>query len=81
MKLELEMNLDNAAFRDEDWNLNMESVAWHLDRVIDAIRRDVVLRDHVPDREPVRALFHIRRRRLTRQRPKSVTIRTGYPSR
>ena len=80
MKLELEMNLDNAAFRDEDWNLDMESVARHLDRVIDAIRRDVVLRDHVPDREPVRALFHIRRR-LTRQRPKSVTIRTGNPSR
>ena len=39
MKLELEMNLDNAAFRDEDWNLNMESVAWHLDRVVEAIRR------------------------------------------
>lgn len=39
MKLELEMNLDNAAFRDEDGNLDMESVAWHLDRVVDAIRR------------------------------------------
>lgn len=39
MKLELEMNLDNAAFRDEDWNLNMKSVAWHLDRVVEAIRR------------------------------------------
>jgi len=39
MKLELEMNLDNAAFRDEDGNLDMESVARHLDRVVDAIRR------------------------------------------
>ena len=39
MKLELEMNLDNAAFRDEDGNLDMESVARHLDRVADAIRR------------------------------------------
>ena len=38
MKLELEMNLDNAAFRDEDGNLDMESVARHLDRVVDAIR-------------------------------------------
>jgi len=39
MKLELEMNLDNAAFRDEDGNLDMVSVARHLDRVVDAIRR------------------------------------------
>ena len=39
MKLELEMNLDNAAFRDGDGNLDMESVARHLDRVADAIRR------------------------------------------
>ena len=39
MKLELEMNLDNAAFRDEDGNLDMESVARHLDRAADAIRR------------------------------------------
>lgn len=39
MKLELEMNLDNAAFRDEDGNLDTESVARHLDRVVDAIRR------------------------------------------
>ena len=38
MKLELEMNLDNAAFRDVDGNLDMESVARHLDRVVDAIR-------------------------------------------
>ena len=39
MKLELEMNLDNAAFCDRDGNLDMESVARHLDRVVDAIRR------------------------------------------
>ena len=39
MKLELEMNLDNAAFRGGDWNLDMESVARHLDLVADAIRR------------------------------------------
>ena len=38
MKLKLEMNLDNAAFRDEDGNLDMESVARHLDRVVEAIR-------------------------------------------
>lgn len=38
MKLKLEMNLDNAAFRDEDGNLDMESVARHLDRVVKAIR-------------------------------------------
>ena len=59
MKLELEMNLDNAAFRDGDGNLDMESVARRLDRAADAIRRGVVLRDHGPEREPVRALFHI----------------------
>lgn len=41
MKLELEMDLDNAAFRDEYGNLDMESVARHLDRVVDAIRRGV----------------------------------------
>ena len=39
MKLELEMNLDNAAFRDDNGNLDMTSVAQHLDRVVDAIRR------------------------------------------
>ena len=39
MKLELEMNLDNAAFRDGDGNLDMESVARHLGRAADAIRR------------------------------------------
>ena len=80
MKLELEMNLDNAAFRDGDGNLDMESVARRLDRAADAARRGVVERDYGPERESLRALFHIRRR-LTRQRPKSVTIRTGSPSR
>ena len=49
MKLELEMNLDNAAFRDEDWNLNMESVAWHLDRVVEAIRRGAALSNAIMD--------------------------------
>ena len=49
MKLELEMNLDNAAFRDEDWNLNMESVARHLDRVADAIRRGATSSNAIVD--------------------------------
>lgn len=39
MKLELEMNLDNAAFRDEDGSLDMESVARQIERVADAVRR------------------------------------------
>ena len=38
MKLELEMNLDNAAFRDDNGNLDMASVARHLYRAADAIR-------------------------------------------
>ena len=38
MKLELEMNLDNAAFRDADGNLDMESVARHLNQVANTIR-------------------------------------------
>lgn len=49
MKLELEMNLDNAAFRDEDGNLDMESVAWHLDRVVDAIRRGAASSNAIMD--------------------------------
>ena len=38
MKLELEMNLDNAAFRDDNGNLDMESVARHLNQVANTIR-------------------------------------------
>jgi len=38
MKLVIEMNLDNAAFRDDGGGLDMESVARHLDRVADKIR-------------------------------------------
>lgn len=49
MKLELEMNLDNAAFRDEDGNLDMESVARHLDRVVEAIRRGAASSNAIMD--------------------------------
>ena len=38
MKLVIEMNLDNAAFHDDDGDLDMSAVAGHLDRVADKIR-------------------------------------------
>lgn len=49
MRLKLEMNLDNAAFRDEDGNLDMKSVAWHLDRVVEAIRRGAASSNAIMD--------------------------------
>lgn len=49
MKLELEMNLDNAAFRDGDGNLDMESVARHLDWVVDVILRGAASSNAIMD--------------------------------
>ena len=49
MKFELEMNLDNAAFCDRDGNLDMESVARHLDRVVNAIWRGAASSNAIMD--------------------------------
>ena len=62
MKLELEMNLDNAAFRDGTgtWTWSpWPGASTGRQTPSGAARPSAVLSDHGPEREPVRALFHI----------------------